>query len=255
MGSDSYVDPWSMKHIGKLGFDDMEIIKKKKRKGTLYRIPAVLPLPGLGRMRFLGALIDNTHPAVFENDAMGLVLRVMWYYHLRKWFLLDVCVYLAFYALWIVYVDWTASTTARASGGMETSEGAIAVTLLVLNSLYALKEAVQSARSGRRAAYFRSPWNVIDFVCILLVYSYIFSTVTRGGAGSGLVPLVVFATLFLTLKLLAYLRGFGDTGKFTLACDLPVHHSCDILTFISVHFKDGSFRCCETTCGTYEAFL
>jgi WD40 repeat protein len=209
MGSDSYVDPWldtsSTKQAGKLDFD--------KQARTLYRIPAVLPLPGLGTMKFLGALIDNTPPTVFENDAMGLVLRVMWYYHLRKWFLLDVCVYLVFYALWIVYVDWTASTTARTVGdGMETSEGAIAVSLLILNSLFALKEAVQSARSGERASYFRSPWNVIDFVCILLVYSYIFFTVTRGGAGNGLVPLVVFATLFLTLKLLAYLRGFGDTG-------------------------------------------
>lgn len=162
-------------------------------------------------MRFLGALIDNTPPSVFENDAMGLVLRVMWYYHLRKWFLLDVFVYAVFYALWIVYVDWTASTTVRATMGIGIPERAIAGTLIALNTLYGLKEAVQSARSGRRAAYFRSPWNVVDFACILLVYAYVLSTVVRGGAGSGYVPLIVFTTFFLTLKLLAYLRGFGDT--------------------------------------------
>lgn len=168
-------------------------------------------------MSFLGALIDNTPPSVFDNDAMGLVLRVMWNYHLRRWFLLDFLVYAVFYALWIVYVDWTASTTSRPSGEIGTSERTIAGTLLALNTLFGLKEAAQSARSGRRAAYFRSPWNVVDFLCILLVYSYIFSTVARGGAGSGLVPLVVFTTLFLTLKLLEYLRGFGDTGK-SLSC-------------------------------------
>jgi hypothetical protein len=186
----------------------------------------------------------------------------MWYYHLRKWFLLDVCVYLVFYALWIVYVDWTASTTARAvSDGMETSEGAIAVSLLILNSLFALKEAVQSARSGGRASYFRSPWNVIDFVCIVLVYSYILVTVTRGGAGNGLVPLVVFATLFLTLKLLAYLRGFGDTGTLILVWGWFRFYTYTILTdphctFICfwLSYKDGSFQYSGTTCGTYVAF-
>jgi len=217
MGSTSYTDPWYSKDSKKvsdtLDPEDVDVIKKKKQKGTLYRTPAVLPLPGLGKMRFIGALIDNTPPSVFENDAMGLVLRVMWYYHLRKWFLLDVFVYVVFYALWIVYVDWTASTTARGATEMNISKVAIAGTLLALNTLFGLKEAVQAARSGRRAAYFRYSWNAIDFICIPLVYSYILSTVVRGGAGSGYIPLVVVTTMFLTLKLLSYLRGFGDTAS------------------------------------------
>ena len=105
---------------------------------------------------------------------MGLVFRVMWHYHLRNWFLLDVCVYLGFYALWIATVG----------PGIHNGKAAKPVTIFVLNTWFALPA-----------------WNVIDFVCILLVYSYLFSTFTRGGAGSnGLVPLVVFATLFLTLN-------------------------------------------------------
>ena len=78
MGSTSYTDPWyiddSKGHIDKLDFEELDIIKKQKRKGRLFRTPAVLPLPGLGKMRFLGALIDNTPPSVVDNDAMGLVL-------------------------------------------------------------------------------------------------------------------------------------------------------------------------------------
>ena len=151
-----------------------------------------------------------------------------------------------------MFVDWTASTTAKSSDLTEILERAIAWTLFALNTLFGIKEAVQSARSGRRAACFWSSWNVIDFICILLVYSDIFSTVIRGGAGRGPVPLVVFPTLFLTLKLLVYLRGFGDTGKWNTNNGLPSTDalSCKTYKMCRLLRKDGSFQCYETTCGT-----
>ena len=161
-------------------------------------------------MKFLSALIDKMPPSVFENDAMGLVLRVMWKDHIRFFFLADVILFIVLYALWIVYVDWTASATASSSG-MSISEYIIALAMLVINSLFGLKEVIQSD-TFRHTSYFKSPWNLVDLLSIALVYAYVFAIFAVGGDGSGLVPLGVFATLFLTLKLLAYLRGFGDTG-------------------------------------------
>jgi Ion transport protein len=52
----------------------------------------------------------------------------------------------------------------------------------------------------------------VDFTSIILVYIYGISTITGGGVGTGNVPLAVFTTLLLTVKLLSYLRGFDGTG-------------------------------------------
>jgi hypothetical protein len=87
----------------------------------------------------------------------------------------------------------------------------MAIAMLVLNTMYAVKEVFQSG-FGRRLAYFKSLWNVVDFVSIALVYSYSISTMARGATGTGIVPLAVITTLLLTLKLLSYLRGFDSTG-------------------------------------------
>jgi hypothetical protein len=217
MGSSSYTDPWqkpsSRNGLKNLELEDASFPKSSGRKASMYRTPAVLPLPGLGEMKFLAALIDKMPPSVFDNDAMGLVLRVMWKDHIRFFFLADVFLFLVLYALWIVYVDWTAST-ADSSSGMSPSENIIALALLAVNSLFGLKEIIQSDMF-RRLSYFKSPWNFVDLLSIALVYAYIFASFAGGGASSRLVPLVVFATLFLTLKLLAYLRGFGDTGTLS----------------------------------------
>jgi hypothetical protein len=101
--------------------------------------------------------------------------------------------------------------------------------LLMINSLFGLKEVIQSD-TFRRTSYFKSPWNVVDLLSIALVYAYIFAIFARGEAGSRLVPLVVFATLFLTLKLLPYLRVFGDTGT---SSPMP-HHTISILYLFHV---------------------
>lgn len=129
---------------------------------------------------------------------------------------------------------------------METAEFAIAGTLIVLNTMFGFFEVLQAARSGHRFEYVKSPWNIVDCLCILLVYCYIFLVIMRGGAGSGLVPLAVFATLFLTMKLLAYLRGFPDTGKSFVYCRFYPSLG-KILTYItslaSLSKKDGWSRC------------
>lgn len=84
------------------------------RRDQEILVPAVLPLPGLGTLDFLSALITHTGPDVFDNDAMGLVLVVMWEAGVRYYFLIDFFMNVAFYVIWVFFVDRTSSNTSNA---------------------------------------------------------------------------------------------------------------------------------------------
>jgi hypothetical protein len=148
-------------------------------------------------MSFLSSLVLRAPATAFDNEAMALVLQVMWQKHVRKYFVLDTILFLVYFVLWILLTDSTSSTTV-ASTDLSISDRAIAITLLLLNSLFAAKEVIQSD-FGRRPGYFKSQWNYVDVVSILLVYGYTVATAIRGGKGAGLVPLAVITTLLLTM--------------------------------------------------------
>jgi len=212
-GSSSYADPWDLcaprrgisrsEHILKFEDDDT--------KEYVYRTPAVLPLPGLGSSKFLSSLLNGAPPTVFDNAAMGIVLHVMWEQFIRPYFLFDLSIFLLYYLLWTVVVDWTSSTTSASSDSLSGIKKATPMCLIVLNTVFAVKEIIQS-NFGRSKGYYRSIWNAVDVLSIVMVYIYAGSTLFQGGFGSGNVPLAVFTTLLLTLKLLSYLRGFDSTG-------------------------------------------
>lgn len=157
--------------------------------------PAVLPLPNLGTMKFLDSVVKRCPATAFDNEAMALVLRVMWQHHIRKYFILDTSIFLLYYILWIIMVD---STAVIPSSSEDLSNNLIGFVILSLNSLYAMKECVE-ADLGRRRGYFRSWWNAIDITSIVLVYFYVISTVFRGSRNKSLVPLAVVTSLLLTL--------------------------------------------------------
>lgn len=171
-------------------------------RGTTFRTPAVLPLPGLGRMQFLSFLLVKAPPTVFDNDAMAIVLRVLWRDHIRKWFILDFTLYAIFYVSWILLVD-SISVNSLDSGLSSEDRKLyvliVAVTTFTLNTLFALKELVQSDY-GRRSGYIKSTWNQIDLlsiVCVWLVSSTV--TVSAGFFESARGPLAVITTLLLTV--------------------------------------------------------
>ncbi|KAI2510727.1 hypothetical protein MHU86_3675 [Fragilaria crotonensis] len=211
-GSASYTDPWKVPPSRRL-----ERAKKSKNlyveydRARLLRTPAVLPLPGLGSLSFLSSLLKKMPPTAFDNVAMGLVLRVMWDDYIWILFQIDLIVFLFYCGLWVCLVDWTSSTTSAVGDSLSGLERVMAVVMLVLNTVFAAKELRQS-RFGRRLAYWGSLWNLVDSVSIVFVYVYGISTITGGGVGAGNVPLAVFTTLLLTIKLLSYLRGFDSTG-------------------------------------------
>lgn len=170
--------------------------EKEYDEGRLTRTPAVLPLPNLGTMKFLSALLLKAPPTVFDNEAMGLVLRVMWQNHMRKYFIVDTIIFVLYFILWIVLLDSTsASSTERSS--VSVPQRVVAVTIMVLNSVYAVKELIQSDL-GRRSKYFRSLYNYVDILSIIFVYTYTIPAGLRGGVGKDLVPLAVLTTLLLT---------------------------------------------------------
>jgi hypothetical protein len=61
-GSSTYLDPWK-----NLPFVDPE----KQENGKTVRTAAVLPIPGLGTMSFLSALVQNAPAEAFDNEAMA----------------------------------------------------------------------------------------------------------------------------------------------------------------------------------------
>jgi hypothetical protein len=100
MGSFSYTDPWVTTPLRSLDrTKDEEELNSKLDNGYAYRVPAVLPLPGLGSLKFLSSLLYKVPPTAFDNDAMGLVLRVMWVHYIKKYFLFDLILYLFYFAL------------------------------------------------------------------------------------------------------------------------------------------------------------
>ena len=163
-------------------------------RGHVMRTPAVLPLPGLGSMQFLSSLLDKAPATVFDNDAMAVVLRVLWKTEVRKYFILDLTLYVVFYILWILLVD------AKSAQSDETSASytlGVAVAVFSLSILFAVKELVQSDY-GRRPEYLRSIWNIIDLLSIGCVWFYIVAGCFVDAWREGLEPLAVVTSLLLT---------------------------------------------------------
>lgn len=216
-GSAGYTDPWA-KQAPSRYLERAERTFKVNAvndKDYVYLTPAVLPMPDLGTRHFLASLINSATPAAFDNEAMGLVVRVMWNDFIRQYFLVDLSLFFTFFLLWTVLVDMTSSTTASSSdsrGGFLGTESIVGVTVCVLNTGFAIKETIQ-AKFFKSRAYYTSVWNTVDILSIFLVYGYVGSTSWRGGPGSGNVPLAVLTTLLLTVKLLSYMRGFDSTGE------------------------------------------
>jgi hypothetical protein len=198
-GSHSYMDPWQRQGIlltkGKLPMRSMERVESVVSRGHVVRTPAVLPLPGLGSMRFLSSLLAKAPATVFDNDAMAVVLRVLWKTEIQKYFILDLIVYAVFFTLWILLVDAKSSQTDAAGASFTLG---IAITVLILNTAFAVKELVQSDY-GRRAEYIRSIWNIIDLLSIGCVSSYIVAGFWVDESRAGLEPLAVVTSLLLTM--------------------------------------------------------
>jgi hypothetical protein len=203
-GSDSYTDPWSDKCSSR------NLIKKGSsskvfKRGGIMRTPAVLPLPGLGDKDFLAGLLAHSPADAFDNDAMAVVLRVLWVDHIQRYYYLDCFVFVTYYASWIVLVEQTSFSESPSRFDSGTW---MALAVTALNSIFTIKELVE-ARFGRRKTHWRSIWNWFDLVSLLAVYAYTGEIMIRGEA---LLPLGVVTSLLLTVKLISYLRGFADTG-------------------------------------------
>jgi hypothetical protein len=167
--------------------------------------PACLPLPGLGSYKFLTTLTTDCPAPVFDNDAMGLVLRIMWRNYIRRYFMLDLIIYVAYYGVWVSYLSCTIPYTLS----HQPTRYILSGLLFGFNVLYTLKEVYQS-HWCRDIDYFKNWWNFVDFLSIIFSGLY---TATTLASEVGNVYLAVFGTLALTIKLLSYMRGFHDTGE------------------------------------------
>ena len=194
------------KMAGFLSKDDFGV---PERKEGVVRIPAVLPLPGLGSLAFISVLIREMPPNVFDNDAMGLVLRVLWNSEVKLFFLWDFSAFVVYYICWIIFIDFSATSTYE--DHQKTNNSMLAYALLIFNSCFVITEIRQLTFSGYKS-YFQSKWNLNDILACVLVYIYSIHVLLKVSDG-GPVVLAAFATFSLTVKLLGYLRGFNNTGE------------------------------------------
>ena len=125
--------------------------------------------------------------------------------------------FIAYFCLWIVLIDSTVTTPVNEES-TNNSERVVPILTLTLNSLYAVKEIIQSD-IGRRPGYFWSIWNQVDIGSIVFVYFYTVPTAFRGGDRNRLVPLAVITTLLLTMvRLYLQLLLLELTGVLTFPC-------------------------------------
>ena len=116
-------------------------------------IPAVLPLPGLGTLEFLSALTSKMGPNVFDNDAMGLVLRVMWESGIKQYFWLDFTLHVAFFICWVFLVDRTALSTTIISKPKTSGTIPLLCFACLLNCFFSFE---QILRHLGRSSHYRS---------------------------------------------------------------------------------------------------
>lgn len=203
-GNNSYTDPWSKSHesVNKIE-QRLSSVKMVKQDGMM-RTPAVLPLPGLGDMGLLACLLASAPPEVFDADAMGIVLRVLWHDHIRIYYHIDCILFVIYYGCWVALIERTLAW----EEGFFSSQNMMMYVVTCFNTLFTLKELMEG-RYGTRKNYWHSIWNYFDTISMILVYAFVAEIAFTGDV---LPPLGVAATLFLTIKLLSYLRGFKDTG-------------------------------------------
>ena len=211
-GSKSFTDPWGKEKVDpyirnkKNTRMSFKRSKQKQIRNEITLIPAVLPLPGLGTLDFLSALITNTGADVFDNDAMGLVLVVLWNSGISNYFMVDFILNSVFFILWIIFLDYSASTTVSSSEINQYALG-LAWAIIGLNTIFVGEQVLRFMT--RMENFVRSGWRYIETVSIMLVYLY---TILVVYGKEGYVSLAVFTTLGLTAKFISFLRGFERTG-------------------------------------------
>jgi hypothetical protein len=154
-GSESYTDPWGeeSKVLIKQGSRSSRYFSEKKDEVIL--IPAVLPLPGLGTLDFLSALLamPNIGSEVFDNDAMGLVLTVLWNAGIKHYFFVDFILNIVFSSCWINFVDRSASSTSIVSNDANMVT-ILAWSVILINIIFTVEQGVRFFT--RRGHFFRS---------------------------------------------------------------------------------------------------
>lgn len=160
MGSSTFTDNWDSRQIHRRKRKRLEKLdsipgfdRKGSHKDDIVLIPAVLPLPGLGTLDFLSALLSIPDRNVFDSDAMGLVLLVLWKAGIKQFFLIDFFLNSCFCVAWVLFVDTTASSTAKSSNST-VQVTALAWIILTLNGIFIGEQSLRFLR--RRGHFFRS---------------------------------------------------------------------------------------------------
>lgn len=116
-------------------------------------------------MSLLANLLVSAPAEVFDNDAMALVLRVLWKQYIRRYYYIDFCIYITYYICWIVLVE---TATILSPSGQILIKDVSTLTILVpvvvmFNTIFAAKEITEGIY-GMKFMYWRSWWNASDWM-------------------------------------------------------------------------------------------
>jgi WD40 repeat protein len=205
----------------------------------------VFAVPDMSRVDLLVELarLSMSNPQLLSNDALNLVIHVLWLKHIRRWYRLDLYIFFLFFCCWTLMLKRTWS-------GERDQACMYAIAVAGFNTLYTLKQLrLMYVRMSRMMIGYRRDltvkkktgirgcwqitkkrfwnfvrlidfWNSANMATSFLVFALTTKMFTiqneedtRAATDTGwTVSFAVWATMSLTIQSLAYLRGFKKTG-------------------------------------------
>lgn len=204
--------------------------KGKPPGSTVYVAGPVLR--GLGTLEFLKILIASSSTHFMDVDALGIVVDALWIKHIRKYFLLE------FWLFMVLCVCWLSLQFLHMQEVSFAKTSPLRMVILVIDLVLFVKEFLQLRFNNYNfRSHFKDGWNIVDVSVLLLVlfhlvtlFMYDHHPEARGVPNLKTI-VSVFTSIFLTIKLLSYIRAFPSSGWLI---SVLIQNTKDMMPFLTV---------------------
>ena len=191
----------------------------------------VFPISRLFSFDILKLMITHCDMSSVDNDAMGHVLKILWKRHVMKYFYAEFIVYCVCVIFWAKFLEEDRRIGVSTLQLVCMLVVGLIVVLLIGKEVFAAirgatftstKEAeneistsinaLQSVVMSVLKPHFSDGWNVVDAFALGLTLICLGIACTPSHNSRGVSILHVVNSALLTIKFLAYLRGFEGTG-------------------------------------------
>ena len=211
----------------------------------------VFPIPGLFSLKILRLMTTQCDMSSVDNDAMGYVLKILWGHYIMMYFYAELVLYSVCVACWARFLEEerrigfstlqiacmlvmglivillilkelfaairsaAPTTTNGAENEVPTNEKEHEVHHLERSNGNVTLAPTPAARNVMMSAlihHFSDGWNIVDALALGLTMTCLTIACVPSYGGRGVFILHVVNSALLTVKFLAYLRGFESTG-------------------------------------------